>query len=276
VLEFITAFMLFYLWQAMGITIGYHRLLSHRSFRCHKLFEYFWVLGGYFTFQGSPIWWSAIHRAHHKYSDTPLDPHSPKEGIIHALYGWLLVGKYPAHVDPNLQCKDLINDPIYRVLECGGNPPMASLLNLIINIIARVILFWVFGWQVLAANLLASALVFNVPQMLNVICHITKLGYKNFATSDDSVNVWWVGLLAAGEGWHNNHHAYPGSAKTGLRPHELDLSWLTIRLGKKLGWVSSVNVPARFVRRKVAIRQGALVRLNRQRAIRRQRNSIAA
>jgi stearoyl-CoA desaturase (delta-9 desaturase) len=112
--------------------------------------------------------------------------------------------------------------------------------------------------------------------MLNVICHLTKQGYKNFSTADDSVNVWWVGILAAGEGWHNNHHAFPGSAKTGLRPHEVDLSWLTIRLGKKLGLVSWVNVPARFARRKVSIKHGSLARLSRQRAIRRERHKVAA
>jgi fatty-acid desaturase len=276
VLEFFAAFVLFYLWHAMGITVGYHRLLSHRSFRCHKLFEYFWVLGGYMTYQGSPIWWAAIHRAHHKFSDTDLDPHSPRKGLAHALYGWLLLGKYPDHIDPNVQCKDLIHDPIYKVLECGGSNPKASLLNLVINIVFRTMLYMLFGWKIALANVVASGIVFNVPQMLNVICHLSRQGYKNFSTGDDSVNVWWVGILAAGEGWHNNHHAFPGSAKTGLRAHELDLSWLTIRLGKKLGWVTAVNVPTRFTRRKIAIKHGALNRLSNQKAIRHKRHKVAA
>lgn len=273
--EFIVAFVLFYLWHGMGITVGYHRLLSHRSFRCNKFFEYFFVLGGYFTYQGSPIWWAAIHRAHHRFSDTELDPHSPRFGVFHSLYGWLLEGKYPDHIDPNVACKDLIKDPIYRFLECGGDPKMASLLNLIINIVFRTLLYVCFGWKIMLADLLASGLVFNVPQMLNVACHITKLGYKNFGVKDDSVNVWWVGLLACGEGWHNNHHAFPGSAQTGLRWFEFDVSWETIKLGKMLGMVSYIHVPERFLLQ-VDKRRGALVRLERFRAIRANRERVAA
>lgn len=270
-IEFIVAFLLFYLWHGMGITVGYHRLLSHRSFRCNRAFEYFWVLGGYMTYQGSPIWWSAIHRAHHRYADTRLDPHSPQDGIWHSLYGWMLSGKYPEHIDPNVACKDLIKDPLYRLLECGGNPAMASLVNLIVNIAFRLGLWALFGWQIALACTLASAAVFNVPQMLNVICHIPKAGYKNFGTKDDGVNVWWVAVLAMGEGWHNNHHAYPGSAQSGFRWFEFDVSWMTIQLGKALGMVSWANVPSGYGRRK-----GALLRLKRVRALRQRRETVAA
>ncbi len=272
--EFLVAFFLFYLWNGMGITIGYHRLLSHRAFKCSKAYEYFWVAGGYMTYQGSPIWWSAIHRAHHRYSDTALDPHSPRFGIAHALYGWLMEGKYPQHIDPNLQCKDLVDDPIYKLLECGGRPPMASLLNLVINIVFRCTLWAVFGWQIALASLLASLFVFNVPQMLNVLCHMPKLGYKNFANNkDDSVNVWWVAVLACGEGWHNNHHKFPGSAQSGLRKFEFDLSWETIRLSEKLGLVTDVHLPD-SIESKLGRRKGALLRLERIRVIR-QKRSVA-
>jgi sn-1 stearoyl-lipid 9-desaturase len=273
-MEYVIAFFLLYAWHGMGITVGYHRLLSHRSFRCNKLFEYFWVAGGYMTFQGSPIWWSAIHRAHHRYSDTPLDPHSPNDGIFHALYGWLLSGKYPAHIDPKVACPDVSRDRIYQVLECGGNPAMASLLNLIINIVVRTIAWNTIGWQWVAIDLLATAIVFNAPQMLNVACHMPKIGYKNFAVKDDSVNVWWVAILAMGEGWHNNHHAYPGSAQTGLRWWEVDMSWLTIKLGSKLGMVSWMNVP-QSMHDKLVRRKGALVRLERFREIRSARLELA-
>lgn len=270
--EFVVAFFLFYLWHGMGITVGYHRLLAHRSYQCNKLFEYFWILGGYFAYQGSPIWWSAIHRAHHKYSDTDLDPHSPKKGIYWALVGWMLEGKYPDHVDGQLHCKDLINDPIYKILECGGSLKKATLLNFVINMIYRGLLWAFFGWQIALASLLASVAVFTIPQMLNVICHLPHLGYQNFATKEDSTNVWWVGILGMGEGWHNNHHAYPGSAQTGIRLHELDLSWQTIRLGKLLGMVKTVNVP-KDVERKLAQRDKALVKLANFKRIRRLRRS---
>lgn len=275
-IEFVVAFLLFYMWHGMGITVGYHRLLAHRSFQCTKAFEYFFILGGYFAYQGSPIWWSAIHRAHHKYSDTELDPHTPRKGLYWALLGWMLEGKYPDHVNGQLHCKDLINDPIYQFVECGGSLKKATLLNFVINMIYRGLLWAIFGWKIALASLLASVMVFMIPQMLNVVCHIPKFGYQNFTTKEDSMNVWWVGLLGMGEGWHNNHHAYPGSAQTGIRPHELDISWQTIRLGKFFGWVKSANTP-KDVQRKLAQRDGALVRLANFRRIRRLRQrSVSA
>ncbi|HEY9714495.1 MAG TPA: fatty acid desaturase, partial [Chroococcales cyanobacterium] len=99
-----------------------------------------------------------------------------------------------------------------------------------------------FGWQVALASLLAGLAVLQIPLMLNVFCHMPRLGYRNYGSTDDSVNVWWVGLLAMGEGWHNNHHAAPGSAKTGMRFWELDVSWLIIRTMKRFGLISRMNV----------------------------------
>jgi sn-1 stearoyl-lipid 9-desaturase len=274
-IEFIAAFLFFYWWHGTGITVGYHRLLSHRSFKARRAFEYFFVAGGYLAYQGSPIWWSAIHRAHHKYSDTPLDPHSPRFGLAHSLYGWMLSGEYPEHIQADKACKDLINDPVYRLLECGGSPARASLLNLVVNVVFRLTLWAVLGWKVALASLITSLMVFHVPLMLNVICHMPFLGYKNFATKDDGVNVWWVGLLGLGEGWHNNHHAHQGSPQTGLRWFELDVSWLTIKLGKALGLVTTVNIPAAFLGR-MANRRGAMLRLSRFKAIRKKRLVTAA
>lgn len=273
-LEFLAAFVLSYLWHGMGITVGYHRFLAHRSFRCNKLFERIFVAGGYLAYQGSPVWWSAIHRTHHRYSDTLLDPHSPRNGLMQSLFGWMLSGTYPDHIIPGQVCPDLVKDRIYMFLECGGHPGRASLLNLVINIVFRSGLWFFLGWQVAVANLLASGIVFTVPLCLNVICHLPKQGYKNFVTSDDGLNVWWVGLMGLGEGWHNNHHAFPGSAQTGLRWFELDISWLTINLARKIGWVSFANVPSGFKRR-LAKRQGAFVRLRRFRRIRQLKGAAA-
>lgn len=270
--EFLIAFVFFYWWNGTGVTVGYHRLLSHRSIRCTKAFEYFFVLGGYLTYQGSPIWWSAIHRAHHRFAETEKDPHSPRQGLAHALYGWMLLGKYPDHIDPKVSCPDLVKDPIYKLLECRGNLPMASLLNLVINIMFRAGLWFFLGWQVALASLITSIMVFQVPLMLNVICHFPNLGYKNFVTNDDGVNVWWVGWLGLGEGWHNNHHAFPGSAQTGLRWFEFDVSWHTIQVGKLLGQVSFANVPSGFSG-KLRQRKGALLRLKRIKQIRLQRSA---
>jgi stearoyl-CoA desaturase (delta-9 desaturase) len=241
-LTFITVLVASYIWHALGVTIGYHRLISHRSFSCPKWVEYFWVMAGYLAFEGSPIWWATIHRAHHRYVDTPLDPHAPKFGLKNSYYGWLTRTGYASHIDPQLQSKDLLKDPLYRFLDQGGNWHRAHFVVFFIGLAFRVVLLACFGWQVALASLLGGVGVLQIPLMLNVICHIPRLGYKNYALNDDSVNVWWVGILAMGEGWHNNHHAAPGSAKTGMKPWEIDVSWLLISLMQRLGLTSRVNV----------------------------------
>ena len=239
--EFIAIFVISYIWHACGITVGYHRLLSHRSYVAPKWFEYFWVLAGYLAFEGSPIWWSVIHRAHHKHVDTPLDPHSPRNGFWYAQFGWLTEKGYAPHISPAAQTKDLLADPIYRFLEFGGNWTMAHTFGFAVGFAYRGLIWALFGWQAALASLLAGFAVLQIPLMLNVVCHIPMLGYKNYKTSDDSVNVWWVGILAMGEGWHNNHHAAPGSARSGMRWYEFDLSWHIISLAHKLGIISRVN-----------------------------------
>lgn len=240
-LKFLSIFALSYLWHSLGVTIGYHRCLSHRSFKCPKAVEYFWVAGGYLAFEGSPIWWSAMHRAHHKYTDTALDPHSPRYGLKNAYYGWMTKKTYPVHVDPEVLCPDLVKDPLYRFLDQGGHLYKAHTLAAISGLLFRAGLWGLFGWRIALASALAGAAVLQIPLLLNVVCHLPRMGYKTYARDDDSVNVWWVALLANGEGWHNNHHAFPGSARSGLKPHEFDLSWLTIRLMRSVGLVSWMN-----------------------------------
>lgn len=243
--KFLATFALSYLWHGMGTTIGYHRLLSHRAFKCTKPLEYFWVLGGYLAFEGSPLWWAAVHRTHHKHTDTPLDPHSPRYGLKNAYYGWMTKSTYPPHIDPDKQCPDLATDPIYRFLDQGGNWHRAHAFVATTGILFRLGLWGFFGWKVALASTLAGVSMLQIPLLLNVACHTPSLGYKTYARKDDSVNVWWVALLAHGEGWHNNHHAFPGSARSGLKPHELDLSWLTLRMLRGIGLVSSMNEATR-------------------------------
>lgn len=238
---FIYAFVIFYFWHALGVTVGYHRLLAHRTFKCNKLAEYFWVLGGYLCFEGSPIWWATVHRNHHRNTDNELDSHAPKYGWRDSYFGWIFNrDTYPAHIDPATQAKDLINDPLYRILE-RSNWQKSHTLALIIGFAFRILLLALFGWKIALASMAAGVFVLQIPLFLNVVCHIPKLGYKNFDLPDDSVNVWWVAIFTNGEGWHNNHHAHPGSARSGLRPHEIDVSWLTIRLMKAVGLASHVN-----------------------------------
>jgi fatty-acid desaturase len=253
---FVVAFLFFYIWYIAGITIGYHRLLSHRALRSNKLWEYFWVAGGYLAYQGSPIWWTAIHRAHHKHVDTELDPHSPRFGLLHSYVGWVpaYIMGYPEHVNPKTQCKDLYKDAVYRFLEQGGKPIRAAILNAFIVVSFDLLLTCVLGWQVGLASVLATLVAFQIPNALNTFCHIQHLGYRGFATADDSVNVWWFAIVALGEGWHNNHHAFPGSSRSGLRPYEFDFSWWLIKLGLATGMVTYANEP-----------HGVTKRLNRNR-----------
>ena len=257
-------FAVLYVWHAMGITIGYHRGLSHRAFFCSKAVEYLWVLPGYFAFEGSPIWWATIHRAHHRHVDTPLDPHAPRYGVKYALTGWLSEKEYAAHIDPKTQSKDLMKDPIYRFLECNGNLMAGHTLSFAINFAFRGVLWYFFGWQVALVSLLAGFSVLGIPLLLNVVCHMTDLGYKNYDTTDDSVNVWWVALLAQGEGWHNNHHACPGSARSGMKPMEIDTSWWVIAAMRKLGLVYRVNEAKHYS----LMKRSVVVRLMKRKKIR--------
>jgi stearoyl-CoA desaturase (delta-9 desaturase) len=112
---------------------------------------------------------------------------------------------------------------------------------------------------VAVAEFVAALVVQHIPLLLNVVCHIPKLGYKNYLTPDGSVNVWWVAILTAGEGWHNNHHAFPGSARSGLRPFEIDLSWLTIRLMKLLGLTSWMREETILSQCKAAVKSTASI-----------------
>ena len=263
-IEFLAVFLVCYVYHALGITIGYHRMLSHRAFATPKWVEYFWVLAGYLAFEGSPIWWCTIHRAHHRHVDTPLDPHSPRHGLQNAWFGWLTEKGYAPHVSPERQAKDLLKDPIYRFLEFGGSWAKAHTFTFTVGFLFRAAIWAYFGWVPALASLLAGLAVLQIPLMLNVICHIPKFGYKSYAVEDDSVNVWWVGLLACGEGWHNNHHASPSSAKTGMHTwKEFDLSWQLIKVMRSLGLATRVNEfnHEEMVRKAEIVRKSAALRL---------------
>jgi stearoyl-CoA desaturase (delta-9 desaturase) len=244
-INFLALLLAFYLWHTFGVTIGLHRLLSHRSFKCPKWLEHQWVIAAYLAFHGSPIWWATMHRAHHRHVDTPLDPHAPKFGMYEA-YAFYLPFKYADHIEPRRQSRDLLADPLYRALECGGNWRVGYALNVVICVGFRLALWALFGWQVALASFIAGIMALNVPLILNVVCHIPKLGNRNFNTVDDSVNVWWMAVICLGEGWHNNHHALPGSPKSGVKDHEIDASWIVLRSLEKIGLVSGLETARRM------------------------------
>lgn len=245
---FVIAFVVSYLYCGLGITLGYHRLLTHKSLKVPKWLEYFIVSGGYFCLMGSPIIWVAVHRLHHLKSDQPGDPHSPRDGFTHALYKWMLDPSYQTNDEVKKVCADLMDDPVYRALGTEHTGFHASLC-LWINVAARVLLLLVAGPVAVIANILATNTVFWSTQFVNTFCHMKEYGYRTFETREDSRNVWWVGLLACGEGWHNNHHAMPKSARHGMEGiKEFDITWCTIWLLEKVGLAKSVVRPNPAVR----------------------------
>lgn len=240
VLLFVGLTFAFYLWHIFGVTIGLHRLLSHRAFTCSKAVEYFFVFGAYFAFHGSPVWWATIHRAHHRYSDQPLDPHTPNNGIFSA-YAFYREWHYPEHINPKVQSKDLLKDPLYRLLESGADWKLGYAINVGSSLLFRVALWAAFGPIVAGASMLAGLIALNTPLILNIICHMPRWGYKNFQIADDSMNNWLMAIICVGDGWHNNHHAVPGSSNMGVKPWEIDPSYLLLKGLQAIGLVGTIN-----------------------------------
>jgi len=225
-------------WIAIGwgIGLGYHRLHTHRSYWVPKPIEYFLALCGTLTLEGGPIFWVATHRIHHKFSDQHGDPHTPRDGAWWAHMLWTIFGE-SKHADTKTMGKyapDLMKDPFYRWLNNYHWLPLTILgLGL-----------WYFGGlpYLLWAVFFRVVFGLHATWLVNSATHLW--GTRRFHTRDDSKNSWWVALLTFGEGWHNNHHAHPASARHGMAWYELDMTWLTIRLLALLGIAKDVRVPA--------------------------------
>ena len=232
-----------YLLTATGITVGYHRLLTHRSFRTHKPTEYLFAFFGSMAVQGSVIAWVADHRKHHAHTDVEGDPHSPHvghgdgvggvlRGLWHAHTGWLL--SEHGRADWKKYAPDLYEDTGMRFI----NRRFVSLVMLGLAIPALVGYLLTGTLLGAATGLLWGGLVrvffvHHVTWSVNSICHF--LGSRRFEVDDHSTNVFWLALPSLGESWHHNHHAFPRSAVHGLRRWELDPSALFIRSMERLG-----------------------------------------
>eukprot|EP00887_Chlorella_sp_A99_P002810 scaffold6.g2810.t1 len=192
---------------ALGITLSYHRHLTHRAFETPKWLEYILAYCGAMAVQGDPIEWVSCHRYHHIHCDTPLDPHSPFEGFWWSHAGWLLDDKATQErIYDNTNAKDMTKDPFYRHLAKYYPLHIAGQL---------VALFALGGWDCLIwAGALRMCWVWHVTWFVNSAAHVW--GSQDYNTGDLSRNNWWVGILAFGEGWHNNHHAFESSARHGL------------------------------------------------------------
>lgn len=213
---------------APGITIGFHRLITHRSFKAKEPVKAALLVSGSMAVQGPPVVWARRHRKHHALADKPGDPHSPLEGMDHAHFGWI---KNPDDSDLHKYAAPRIDDdPV--VVWVNDRFLLWTFLTLAIPYVVR-------GWRgLLWGGLVRMFWVHHITWAINSICH--TWGAAPFKTPDRSKNHKWLGLLALGEGWHNNHHAFPRSYRHGLLPGQRDFSaWATERL-EKLGLVSDL------------------------------------
>jgi stearoyl-CoA desaturase (delta-9 desaturase) len=223
-------------WIAIGfgIGLGYHRLHTHRSYKVPKWMERFFALCGTLTLEGGPIFWVATHRIHHQFSDRPGDPHTPNDGGWWAHIGWIIFGE-SKHNDTKTMSRyapDLGKDPFYVWLNTYHYVPVIVLNGLLFLIGGLSVFLW--------AGCVRIVFGLHCTWLVNSATHMW--GTRRFDTTDRSRNSWWVALLTFGEGWHNNHHAHPASARHGLAWYELDITWLQIRLLQALGIASNVRV----------------------------------
>jgi stearoyl-CoA desaturase (delta-9 desaturase) len=236
-------FAVMYFVSGFGVTVGFHRLLTHRAFETHRATRYAFTIMGSFAVEGPVLDWVADHRKHHTFADDDGDPHSPHvgfaagvtgvvRGLWHAHVGWLF--ETNGQAEKRRYCPDLAADPAMRRLNRGF--PLIVLATLAIPFLAG------FAWggtvsagleALLWAGLVRIFLVHHVTWSINSICHF--FGARRFDTDDYSTNVFWLALPTLGESWHHNHHAFPRSARHGLRWYELDPSGWVIAAMAKLG-----------------------------------------
>jgi stearoyl-CoA desaturase (Delta-9 desaturase) len=216
----------------LGLTVGYHRMLTHRSFRARPAVKLILLILGSMAVAAPPIEWAATHLKHHAHSDRNGDPHSPLEGLFHSHLGWLLKDRF---ADPNAYCRFLYHDAI--VMFVNRWFPLWAFLSLLIPLAIG-------GWSgLLWGGLVRIFLGHHSMFSVNSLGH--AYGGRAFATDDRSRNDWLVAVLAFGEGWHNNHHAFPRSAFHGLRWWQVDPSGYVITILERLGLISQVwRVPS--------------------------------
>ncbi|HZZ65078.1 MAG TPA: fatty acid desaturase [Candidatus Baltobacteraceae bacterium] len=242
----LSAAIIAYATGALGVTLCYHRTLSHRSVRLRKPVEYATSLLGTLAFQGDPISWVATHRVHHAHADDSGDPHSTVRGFSWAHIEWLFKPNpnIPTTVEQYRKfCPDLWDDPFYRALHRLGVP---------IQVAFAALLFAIGGWPFVVWGIFGRLVfAYHSTWLVNSATHM--FGYRTYRTTDRSTNSWWVALLSFGEGWHNNHHAFPYSARHGMAWYEIDITWWTIRLLRVLRLADKIRVPSAAIRERLRI-----------------------
>ncbi|HVE60101.1 MAG TPA: fatty acid desaturase [Pyrinomonadaceae bacterium] len=219
---------------SLGVGLGYHRLLTHRSFKAPKWLEYLLTVFGAMAIQDDAPKWVTTHRIHHQFTETDKDPHSTKPGFWWAHLGWIVRGTANDHSEATIKkyVPDLMKDKFHVALARFYYLPL---------LISGVILFAIGGWTMVLWGVFARVVFgWHSTWFVNSATHMW--GAREFETKDDSTNSAWVAILTFGEGWHNNHHAQPSSARHGLKWYQFDQNWLTIRLFEKLGWAKQVRL----------------------------------
>jgi stearoyl-CoA desaturase (delta-9 desaturase) len=229
-----------------AITAFYHRYFSHRAFRTTRLVQFAFALLGAASVQRGPLWWAAHHRHHHAHADAPADLHSPRKGFWHSHAGWFLT-RAAFRTDAS-RIRDLMRFPELRWLDRFDTAvPAALAIALYASGAALERLapgLHTSGPQLLVWGFCVSTVVlFHATVTINSLAH--RFGRRRFPTRDDSRNNAWLALLTFGEGWHNNHHFFPGSARQGFRWWEIDLTWYGLRVLQSMGLVHDLKpVPA--------------------------------
>jgi stearoyl-CoA desaturase (Delta-9 desaturase) len=241
----------FYVITGLGVTVGFHRLLTHRAFTAGPALRVALAIAGSMSFEGDVTGWVAVHRRHHAFADRPGDPHSPYRygttvagqlrGLAHAHMGWLM------HEDPTPRDRyapDMLADPAMRAVAAAF--PALCVASLALPFAAG----WALGGTIHAgllalvwAGLVRITLLQHVTWSVNSLCHV--FGSRPFRTRrhDRATNLWPLALLSFGESWHNMHHSDPACARHGVDPHQIDISAGLIRIFERLGWATAVRWP---------------------------------
>ena len=246
----ITLFITFYLISAFGITVGYHRYFTHKSFKTYKIVSYLLCIFGSMAAQGSLSFWVGKHRVHHHHTEKKHDPHSPVSttpgfisklrSFFHGHMGWLFVER--SIEDYKKRINDIVkNSTLFKIQNLYW-------LWLLLGILLPGILGGILSgsWKgfltgMLWGGIARICILHHVTWSVNSICHL--FGTRTFSSKDNSKNNFLVALLSLGEGYHNNHHAFAYSAKQGLRFWQIDFSYLLIKLLSKIGIVWDIKIP---------------------------------
>lgn len=241
----VIAMIAYYLIRGFGVTGGFHRLLAHRAYKTGRVMQFLITLAGSLAVQGGPLWWVAHHRAHHRYTETDKDIHSPvTKGFWQAHIGWM--GSPSSFNENGAGARDLHQYPELKFLQRHyafivlGQAAVIFLIGAAIGKLfpqsgtsGLQFLVWVYFFGTVA--------LWHATFMVNSVCH--TWGQRPFDAKDASTNNWLVVFLALGEGWHNNHHKFSNSARHGLLWWQFDLTWCVLVVLSKLGLVSDLKTP---------------------------------